>query len=121
MAQNIVGYANAQQRKDQRRVVEDIYVVIEGGTCKIINISLRSILGTGYKGSAKEEDEIVVEEFLMADDSRIMVNAQAKILRLDATKKEMVAVFLDMSANTYNTLEKMIMLRPVSGKKGRLK
>jgi len=121
MAENIVGYANAQQRKDQRRAVEDTYVIIEGAICKIINISLRSFLCTGYKGAAKEEEEIVIEEFLMADDSRVRVNAQAKVLRVDETKKEMVAVFLDMSANTYNTLEKMIMLRPVSGKKGRLK
>jgi hypothetical protein len=117
----IVGYANEQQRKDQRRIVDDTFVVIDGTTCKVVNISLRSLLCLGYKGAAKEGDEIVIEDLLMADDSRVRVNSAAKVMRLDASKKEMAAVFLDMNEKTFNTLEKMMMLRPLSGDGGRLK
>lgn len=116
----IIGYANEQQRKDQRRAVENTFVVIDGNMCKVINISLRAFLCTGYTGSAKEGDEILVEELVMADDSRIGINARAVILRFDAPLKEMVANFVDMSGNTFDVLEKVIMLRPTKGTGGRL-
>jgi hypothetical protein len=121
MTELVVGYANEHPRKDQRRVVDDTFVVIDGAVCKIINISLRSFLCSGYKGAAKEDDEIVVDELLMADDSRIVVNATARVMRLDAANKELAAVFTNMNSTTFDTLEKMMMLRPLAGKKGRLK
>ncbi|MBC8270229.1 MAG: hypothetical protein H8E36_15930 [Rhodospirillaceae bacterium] len=121
MTELVVGYANEQQRKDQRRNVEDTFVVVDGVTCKVVNISLRSVLCTGYKGSAKEGDEIIIEDLLMADDSRVKVNSAAKVMRLDASKKEMAAVFLDINTKTFDTLEKMMMLRPLAGDGGRLK
>jgi len=117
----VVGYANEQQRKDQRRAVEDTFLVIDGAVCKVVNISLRSFLCIGYKGAAKEDDEIVVEDLLMADDSRIKVNATAKVIRLEAASKEMAGVFVDMNSKTFDTLEKMMMLRPLAGDHGRLK
>ena len=117
---NIVGYANEQQRKDQRRAVENTFVVIDGTLCQVSNISLKGFLCVGYKGASKEGDEIIVEELLMANDSRIRINAQAIILRVDATTKEMVANFVDMSSKTFDTLEKMMMLRPVSDKGDRV-
>lgn len=116
----IIGYANEQQRKDQRRAVKDTFVVIDGNLCKIINISLCAFLCTGYSGLAKSGDEIVVEELLMADDSRVRINARAVILRLNGTTGEMVANFVDMSGKTFDILEKIIMLRPMAGKGGRL-
>jgi len=118
---HIVGFANGQQRKDQRRAVNDTFVVIGGDTCKVVNISLRSVLCVGYKGAAKADDEIIIEDLLMADDSRVKVNLSAKVIRVDETKKELVAVFLDMNSKTFDTLEKMMMLRPVTSKGGRLK
>ena len=121
MTELVVGYANEQQRKDQRRSVDDTFVVIDGVTCKVVNISLRSVLCIGYKGAAKEGDEIIIEDLLMADDSRVKVNSAAKVMRLDASKKEMAAVFLDMNSKTFDTLEKMMMLRPLAGDGGRLK
>lgn len=117
----IIGYANEQQRKDQRRAINDTFVVIDGVTCKVVDISLRSLFCIGYKGVAKEGDEIVIEDLLMADDSRVRVNATAKVMRLDAVKKELAAVFIDINEKTFNTLEKMMMLRPLSGDGGRLK
>jgi len=102
-------------------VVKDTFVIIDGKTCMVVDISLRSFLCIGYKGPAKEGDEIRVDDLLMADDSRVKVNTMAKVMRLDAAKKELAAVFVDMSEITFNTLEKMMMLRPVSGQKGRLK
>lgn len=121
MTEIVVGYTNQQQRKDQRRVVDDTFVIIDGNTCKVVNISLRSLLCVGYKGAAKEGDEIVIEDLLMADDSRVRVNSAAKVMRLDAAKKELAAVFLDMNTKTFDTLEKMMMLRPLAGDGGRLK
>lgn len=117
----IVGYANEQQRKDQRRTVADTFIVIDGVTCKVVNISLRSVLCIGYKGTAKEGDKIIIEDLLMADDSRVRVNSTAKVIRLDAGKKEMAAVFIDLNKQTFDTLEKMMMLRPLAGDGGRLK
>ncbi len=121
MTELVVGYANEQQRKDQRRSVDDTFVIIDGNICKVVNISLRSFLCVGYKGPAKEDDEIIIEDLLMADDSRVKVNAKGKVMRLDAAKKELAAVFIDMNEKTFNTLEKMMMLRPLSGDGGRLK
>lgn len=106
---------------DMRRNVEDTFVVIDGVTCKVLNISLRGFFCKGYKGNAKEGDEVIIEDLLMADDSRVKVNAPGKVMRLDATKKEMAAVFMDMNEKTFNTLEKMMMLRPLAGDGGRLK
>ena len=57
----------------------------------------------------------------MTDDSRINVNFAANIMRLDTSTKEQVEVFLDLNKKTFNTLEKMMMLRPLAGDGGRLK
>ena len=78
MTELVVGYANEQQRKDQRRSVADTFVVIDG-------------------------------------------NATCKAMWVDATKKELAAVFVYMNEKTFNTLEKMMMLRPLTGTGGRLK
>jgi len=120
LSRTVIGYANEQQRKDQRRAVEETFVVINGNLCKVVNISLRAFLCIGYKGPAKAGDEIVVEELLMADDSRVRIDARAVILRLNATTREMVANFVDMNGKTFDILEKVIMLRPLAGKGGRL-
>ncbi len=58
---------------------------------------------------------------MMADDSRVNVNFAAKIMRLDASSKEQVEVFLDLNKKTFNILEKMMLLRPLAGDGGRLK
>ena len=121
MTELIVGYADQQNRKDMRRNVEDTYVVIDGATCMILNISLRGFFCKGYKGAAKEGDEILIEDLLMADDSRVRVQAPGKVMRYDAATKEMAVVFMDMNEATFNTLEKMMMLRPLAGSGGRLK
>lgn len=121
MSELVIGYADEQRRKDMRRVVDDTFVVIDGVACKVMNISLRGFFCKGYKGAAKEGDEIVIEDLLMADDSRVHVNAKGQVMRLDAGKKEMAAVFVDMNETTFNTLEKMMMLRPLAGDGGRLK
>lgn len=120
MTEIIVGYARDYTRLDQRRDVKDTFVVIDGQTCMVLNISLRSFLCSGYKGSAKVDDEITIEEFLMADDSRVRLQAKGKVIRLDAESKQMVAKFVDISPRTFDILEKMMMLRPLAGKKGRL-
>ncbi|MBC8445311.1 MAG: hypothetical protein H8D75_01600 [Rhodospirillaceae bacterium] len=121
MSELVIGFAGEQRRMDMRRVVEDTFVVIDGVTCKVMNISLRGFFCKGYKGSAREGDEIIIEDLLMADDSRIKVNAPGLIMRLDASKKEMAAVFVNMNEKTFNTLEKMMMLRPLAGDGGRLR
>jgi len=121
LSQKIIGYADEQRRRDQRRAVKDTYVVIDGAACKVINMSLRSFYCVGYKGPAKEGDEIVVEDFLMSDDSRATVNATAKVVRTNAMRKEMAATFVDIDEKTFNLLEKMMMLRPTTeGGGGRL-
>jgi len=110
----IIGFSGEQRRKDQRRTVKDTYCVIEGETCKIINMSLRSFFCIGYKGTAKMGEEIIVEDMLMADDTRITVNAVATIVRQNALRKELGVVFVDINEKTFITLEKLMMLRPTS-------
>lgn len=121
MTELVIGYANQHPRKNQRRAVGDTFIVVDGETCKVINISLGSFLCAGYKGAAKVGDDIVIEELLLSDDSRVRVNCPGRVIRLDGSNMEMAAVFLELKGRTFDILEKMMMMRPAAGKGGRPK
>ncbi len=56
--------------------------------------------------------------FILREDS-FLTDKNNRVAR--PSRKELAAVFVDMNEKTFNTLEKMMMLRPLAGTGGRLK
>ena len=61
MSSRIVGFTDEQRRKDQRREVIDTFIVIDGTTCQMTDMSLRSFRCIGFKNPVKPGDDIVID------------------------------------------------------------
>jgi len=119
MSSRIVGYTEEQRRKDQRREVRDTFVVIGGTTCQITDMSLRSFHCVGYKSPLRPGDDIIIDELLLEDNSRVRMNAPGMVIRYNEALKELVAVFVDINQANFNILERLMTKRPVGGPGGR--
>lgn len=111
MSRRTVAFTNEQRRKDQRREVRDTFVVIDGTTCKVSNMSLRSFHCVGYKNEVKAGDDLVIGDLLLEDNSRITMNAPAMVIRYNAESRVLVAVLVDISTANFNILERLMTMR----------
>ncbi len=119
MSSRIVGFTDDQRRKDQRRDVNDTFIVIDGTTCQINDMSLRSFRCVGYKNPVRPGDDLMVDELLLEDNSRVRMNASGMVIRYSKERKELIGVFTDISSANFNILERLMMLRPVGSIGGR--
>ena len=114
MTSRIVGFTDEQRRKDQRREVRDTFVVIDGTTCKVTDMSLRSFRCVGYKNPVKPGDDLMIDELLLEDNSRVRLNAPGMVIRFNKERKDLVGVFVDISSTNFDVLERLIMKRPMT-------
>jgi len=111
MSRRIVGFTDDQRRKDLRREIKDTFVVIGGTTCQVTDMSLRSFRCIGYKNPIKPGDDMVIDEFLLEDNSRVRMNAPGMVIRANLERKELVGVFVDISSANFDFLERLMTMR----------
>ena len=121
MSSRIVGFTDDQRRKDQRRDVRDTFIVVDGTTCQITDMSLRSFRCVGYKNSIKPGDDLVIDELLLEDNSRVRLNAPGMAIRYNQERKELIGVFVDISGPNFDILERLMMMRPLKPSGGRVR
>ena len=114
MSRRTVGFTDEQRRKDQRREIKDTFIVIGGTTCQVTDISLRGFRCVGYKNPIKAGDDMVIDELLLEDNSRVRMNARGMVIRANQDRKELVGVFVDVSPANFDVLERLMMMRKVS-------
>ncbi len=119
MSRRTVGFTEDQRRKDQRRDVNDTFIIVGGKTCQITDMSLRSFRCKGYKVDVKPGDDLVIDELLLEDNSRVRMNAPGMVIRYSAISKELIGVFVDISSANFDILERMMTLRPPNETGGR--
>jgi len=113
LSKHIIGFQNEEHRKDMRRPLNDITLVIGGEKLPVINISLRGFLCSGYSGNAAVEDEIIVQEIHDSRGGSAKINAKALVARADQETGEIAAGFIDIKSTTFSVLEKVMMRRPL--------
>ncbi len=121
MSNRIVGFTEEQRRKDLRREVRDTFIVVNGVTCQITNMSLRSFRCVGYKKPVKPGDDLVIDELLLEDNSRVRMNAPGMVIRYNKERKELIGVFVDISSANFNVLERLMTMRPINETGGRIR
>ncbi len=121
MNSRIVGFTDEQRRKDQRRELSDTFIVIDGTTCKITDMSLRSFRCVGYKKIVKPGDDLVIDELLLEDNSRVKMNAPGMVIRFNQERNDLVGVFVDISSSSFDVLERLITNRRMNPTDGRVR
>ncbi len=110
----IVGFADANQRRDLRRHMQGARLVIDGEAYELADFSLRGFLCLDYEKRCLHGDELFVEAIILADDTLVEINTRASVARFSEERKYMAAVFIDVSARAFGILEKLSLGRPVA-------
>ncbi len=110
----VVGFDDANQRRDLRRPMEGARLVIDGETYELADFSLRGFLCLGYERRCLHGDELFVEAIILADDTRVELNTLASVTRFSEGRKYVACVFIDISEKMFSILEKLSLGRPVA-------
>jgi hypothetical protein len=110
----VVGFDDANQRRDLRRHMQGARLVIDGEAYELADFSLRGFLCLGYEKRCLHGDELFVEAIILADDTLVEINTRASVARYSEERKYMAAVFIGISAQAFGILEKLSLGRPVA-------
>ncbi len=109
----VVGFDDANQRRDNRRPMEGARLAINGETYELADFSLQGFLCLGYEQKCLHGDELFVEAIILADDTRVELNIQASVARFSEGRKYVAGIFVNVSTKTFGILEKLSLGRPI--------
>jgi hypothetical protein len=114
----VKGFLERNDRTDNRRPLNETYLVMEGGTCEVIDVSMGGISFAGTKEKFPLGKDIVVKGVRVEDEEMVELGAHAEVVRSVSRASGGIGLkFHKLSSLQFGIVEALVINRPLVPKK----
>ena len=115
---SVKGFVERNDRIDNRRPLNETYLVMDGGTCEVIDVSMGGISFAGAKEKFPLGKNISIKGVRIEDEEMVEFGAFAEVVRSVSRASGGIGLkFNKLTSKQFGIVEALVMHRPLVPKK----
>ncbi len=101
-------FIGEERRRHKRFTAPAVTLAFNGGRHTTENWSIGGFVIDGYQGSLSAGALLVIEGICMPDGEMTLIEARARVVRMDRNERRLVVSFLDLDGRAYSVLQDLM-------------